>query len=494
MRKKVVVIGSGFSGLAAACVLAQQGCDVHVFEKNSMAGGRARTYTHQGFVFDMGPSWYWMPEIFDNFFNRFGKNTDNYYRLGRLNPSYKVIFKDSSSTDVPADITELKAEFEKLEFGSGAKLDEFLAEAKKKYEAGMHRFVWKPGHSWTEFLNLNLISEASQLDIFNNMRKHLRKYFSHPNILQLMEFPVLFLGAKPQNTPALYSMMNYADIVLGTWYPLGGMGAVPQAMESLANELGVRFHFQAEVTKIKADDGKVNRVEINGRDEVDCDAIISAADYFHTELNLLDQKFRNYNEAYWNKRVMSPSSLIFYVGIDKPIRHLQHHNLFFDGDFERHAAEIYDQPAWPACPLFYLCVPSKSDNNVAPYGKENFFILIPVAAGMQSEEEHRQTYFEHCLSRIEKHTGESIKEHVLFAKSYAHEEFERDYHSYKGNAYGLANTLGQTAFMKPKMRNRKLKNLFYSGQLTVPGPGVPPAIISGQLAAEEVLNYFNNHN
>jgi phytoene desaturase len=490
MSRKIAVIGGGFAGLSAACELAKAGCEVTLFEKNETTGGRARSFESAGFTFDMGPSWYWMPEVFQEFFQRFNHQTSDFYDLIRLDPSYKVIFEDGEEINVPANLDELKLLLEQWESGAGRQLEAFLAEAKVKYDIGMGEFVWKPSLSITEFFQWKVLTQGLKLQLLGNMKSHLRKFFSHPKILKLLEFPVLFLGAKPSDTPALYSLMNYADIQLGTWYPMGGMTKIPEAMTKLAVLLGVNIRCRAEVQKINVQDKCAQSVQVNN-EVLDFDAVIAAGDYHHIETKLLDESHRKYNSDYWEARTMAPSSLIYYLGINKKIPGLLHHNLFFDRDFEVHASEIYDDPKWPTAPLFYACVPSMTDPEVAPAGCENIFILIPVAPGMESTEELRDHYLKDCIERLERKTGESIAAHIVYKRSYAHEDFQRDYFSFKGNAYGLANTLRQTAFLKPRMKNNKVNNLYYAGQLTVPGPGVPPSIISGLVAANLCLKELN---
>jgi phytoene desaturase len=489
MNSKIAVIGSGFAGLAAACSLAKQGHQVVVFEKNTTTGGRARHFSSNGFMFDMGPSWYWMPEVFEEFFNKFGKSTRDYYDLTRLDPSYRVFFKDKNGMDIPADIQEFKKLLDAIEPGAGIQLDKFLAEAKVKYDTGMGELVWKPSLSFMEFAELRLLKESFRLQLFTSMSTHIRKFFKNPEIIQLLEFPVLFLGAKPEKTPALYSMMNYADIALGTWYPQGGMVKIAQGMTALAKELGVEIHTSANVEKIVVENGEAVGLIVNG-DFQSADVIVGGGDYHHIESKLLEPAYRSYNEDYWNKRTMSPSSLLFYLGINKKVDGLLHHNLFFDEDFDRHAVEIYDDPKWPSKPLFYICAPSKTDSSVAPEGCENLFALIPVAPDMSSDETLRDKYLNMIIERLKKYTGVDISDSIVYKKSYAHEEFISDYNSFKGNAYGLANTLLQTAFLKPKLKSKKVDNLYYTGQLTTPGPGVPPSLISGQVVAEEVNKYI----
>lgn len=483
---KVVVIGSGFSGLATATYLASNNCDVTILEKNESIGGRARKFTAEGFTFDMGPSWYWMPDVFESYFKRFGKSTKDYYELVRLDPSYHVYFGKDDVMKVPAKLEELKKQFEALEKGSAKQLDAFLEQAAYKYQKGINELVYKPGRSLIEFMSLKLLYDMVRMDIFSSIHSHVRKFFRHDKILRLMEFPILFLGALPENTPALYSLMNYADISLGTWYPKGGMYEIIDAMKKLAEEKGVKFQTNQEVKTIQYEGKKVTHV-VTATDSFEADVVVSSADYHHTETKILPTEFRNYSDSYWESRTMAPSSLIYYLGIDKKIENLAHHNLFFDYDFGQHAQEIYENPKWPEKPLFYVCAPSKTDDTVAPEGKENLFLLMPVAPGLNDDEETREKYFDLMMSRLEKITGESIKNNVIYKRSFAHKDFINDYHSFKGNAYGLANTLKQTAILKPSLKNKKLKNFYYTGQLTVPGPGVPPSLISGQVVGKEIL-------
>lgn len=486
---KAIVIGAGFAGLSAATKLADAGYEVTILEKNSMAGGRSRVFEEKGFVFDMGPSWYWMPDIFERYFAEFGKKVTDYYDLIRLDPSYKVIFSSSEAIDLPADSEYLKALFESIEKGSSEKLEKFLEESRYKYEVGIGEFVWKPSLSITEFFDYRLLSEAISLDLFASFGKYIRKFFSNRRLLQLMEFPILFLGATPKNTPALYSLMNYAEIALGTWYPMGGMYEIVKAMVQLAEEKGVRIRLNEAVNKIVVENKKAQKV-ITDNGIYEADIVIGGADYHHIETRLLEKAYRNYSENYWESRTMAPSSLLFYVGVNRKIDKLIHHNLFFDEDFDVHADEIYTHPQWPSKPLFYVSAPSKTDASVAPEGAENLFILIPIAPDLADGEEIREKYYDIVMERLEKYVGHNIREHVIYKRSFAVKDFKNDYNSFRGNAYGLANTLMQTAFLKPSLKNKKVKNLFYTGQLTVPGPGVPPSLISGLVVANQVIKEY----
>jgi len=483
--RKITILGSGVSGLSCAAFLAKAGHDVTVLEKNATIGGRARQFrTDSGFTFDMGPSWYWMPEVFEQFYRKFGHTASDFYQLKRLDPSYRIFWEDGSKDDIPASLNELEAWFEQLEPGSAKKLRTFLADASYKYKVGMEDLVFRPGLSLMEYADRRVLGGLFKLQLLSSFASYIRKYFRHPKILSMLEFPVLFLGATPENTPALYSLMNYADIRLGTWYPVGGMFEVIKAFEHIATEQGVTIKTDREVTGFSFNGKKVAET-ITAAERFESDFVVSGADYRHTEQLL--NGFANYSDRYWNSRTMAPSSLLVYVGVNKKIDGLQHHNLFFDAPFSRHAEEIYSDPKWPTKPLFYLSCPSKTDPSVAPEGQENLFFLMPIAPDLNDDPEKRELYFEQMLQRAEQHTGVSFRDNIVYKRSFCIDDFRQEYHAFRGNAYGLANTLNQTAFLKPRLANKKLKNLFYTGQLTVPGPGVPPSIISGEVAAREVL-------
>jgi phytoene desaturase len=490
-NSNVAIIGAGFAGISAAAYLAKEGCNVDVYEANKTVGGRARElHAGSGYVFDMGPSWYWMPDVFEKFFNDFGYKAADFYELQLLDPGFSVIFGKGDVLSVPAEFAALCAVFEKIETGSAKQLQKFMEGAEFKYKTGMKKLVYKPGLSLSEFADIDLIKGLFRLQVFTSFSKHVRKYFKDPRLIALMEFPVLFLGAMPQDTPALYSLMNYAGLKLGTWYPKGGFGKVVQAMQAVAEKEGARFHTNSRVTNLTVRERKIEALKI-GESCPDVNAVIAAADYHHVEQDLLDRQYRNYDESYWEERVMAPSCLIFYLGVKCIVPKLTHHTLFFDGDLNQHALEIYKQPQWPSNPLFYVCAPSKTDDTVAPAGHENLFVLMPIAPGISDTEELREQYFKIIMQRLNDFTGIDITSHLDYKKSYCKNDFITDYNSYKGNAYGLANTLRQTANLKPSLKNKKLDNLFYAGQLTVPGPGVPPSIISGKVAAQQLLNYLN---
>lgn len=480
MTKTIAIIGSGFSALAASCYLTQQGNKVTIYEKNDTIGGRARQFKKDGFTFDMGPSWYWMPDVFERFFHDFSKKTSDYYELIKLNPAYRVYFGINDFINIYDNLEEIKSTFENIEKGSGAKLEVFIRKAKSNYDIAIKELVYRPGVSPLELVTPQTILKLNQF--FSSVSNDIRKEFKNERLVQILEFPVLFLGAKPSKTPSFYNFMNYADFGLGTWHPKTGMFDVIRGIEKLARELGVTIETNSPIEKIIVENKTATGILINGK-TINADIILSGADYYHTE-TLLDKTFRTYSDKYWESRVFAPSSLLFFVGFNKKIENVTHHALFFDVDFNQHAADIYDNPKWPDAPLFYANFPSKTDTTAAPDGMESGFFLIPLAPGINDSEELREEYFEKIIARFEQVTQQDVKNNIIFKRSFCKNDFVTDYNAYKGNAYGMANTLLQTAFLRPKLKSKKVRNLYFTGQLTVPGPGVPPALISGKLVAE----------
>ena len=434
----------------------------------------------------MGPSWYWMPDIFDKFFAEFGKKTSDYYQLDKLSPAYKIFFEDDTIT-IGDCMDKICVEFERIEPGSSIPLKKFIKTAQENYDIAINKVVLKPGLSPLELVTPETVTRLDQF--FKTISSEVRKRFKNPKLISTLEFPVLFLGAKPNKTPSFYSFMNFADFGLGTWHPKGGMYQIVLAMESLAKSLGVIFFTESTVSKINVEEKSAKSIVVNGQTKY-FDVVLSGADYHHSE-TLLDQTYRQYSEKYWSKKTFAPSSLLFYVGFDTKIKNVEHHNLFFDTNFEKHAQDIYDHPKWPSEPLFYANFPSETDLTMAPKGCEAGFFLIPIAPGLEDTEALREDYFNIILSRLELRIGQKVRNNIIFKESFCVNDFISEYNSYKGNAYGMANTLLQTAFLRPNLKSKKIDNLYFTGQLTVPGPGVPPALISGKLVADLINKHHN---
>ena len=482
MKKNIIIIGSGFSSISAACYLAKAGHTVQILEKNSTPGGRARQFKKDGFTFDIGPSWYWMPDVFEKFFGDFDRKVSDYYTLEKLDPGYEVYFDQMESIKIGDTLEKIYTAFEAEEAGSAAKLKKFIKKAEDNYNIAIKDLVYRPGVSPLELVTPATVKKVGYF--LSTIKKEVTKEFKNERLAQILQFPVLFLGAKPSNTPAFYNFMNFADFGLGTWHPEKGMYSVVEGMVKMAKELGVQFNTNQNVETICVENGKATGVIANGV-QIDADVVVSGADYNHSE-SLLKPKERGYTDTYWDKKVFAPSSLLFFIGLDKKVKNVSHHTLFFDVDFDAHARSIYDTPEWPKDPLFYGNFPSITDSSMAPQGKEACFLLIPIGPGIKDTEEMRNKYFDMVIERLEHLTKQPIKDAILFKESFCVNDFVSEYNSYKGNAYGMANTLLQTAFLRPKLKSKKVENLFFTGQLTVPGPGVPPALISGKLVASLV--------
>ncbi len=489
MKKNVIIIGAGFAGLSAACYLAYAGMNVTILEKNAWTGGRANTWRNKGFSFDLGPSWYWMPQIFENFFADFQKQVSNYYSLVRLNPSYRVYSHDDV-VDIPASVDELSDIFEQYEPGSAKKLHTLLKQTKRVYEISMKTFVVYPHKSVADIFDLKLLRGGFELlsvyNGFSSVRDFLRQSFSHPLLLQILEFPIFFLGASARNIPSVYSLMNYVDFELGTWYPLGGFGRVASGFTHLAKELGVTIHTNTEVCSIHVEHGAATMVTTSNGDFFHADAIVCNAEYPHAETQLLSPHHQSYPQSYWEKKTFAPSALLMHMGINKKMDGLQHHTLFFHHNGEEHERAIFQKPAWPKKPLYYVASPSKTDPDISPAGSEACTLLLPLAPGLSDTKRLRDCMQHFLLQDLESTLGTSFQSNIVTKRLYGTSDFSKDFHAYKGNAYGLAQTLFQTANFRPALRSRKVKNLFYIGQCTVPGIGVPMVILSGKMAANQI--------
>ena len=483
VKAHVIVIGAGFAGLATAGMLAKKGYAVTVIEKNEQCGGRAGMIREKGFSFDMGPSWYLQPEVFEQWFNELGRKTSDYYKLKRLDPSYRIFFSPNDIVDIAADLKTNLETFERIEPGSAEKFKKYLEDAKYKYDVSLRDFLYKVYRTIFDLISFRVMAEGLKLHIFEKFDNHARRYFKEEKLRKILEYPVVFLGGSPKNTPAIYSLLAHADYNLGVWYPHGGMNAVAVAMEHVCKELGVRFKYNSPVRRIIVEHGRASGVE-TPKGIVTADAIVSNADYVHTELSLLEPKYRSYSSSYWAKRTMAPSAFILYLGVKKRLTKFKHHNLFFANDWEVHFDQIFGKkPDWPEKPSYYVCAPSKTDNSVAPKGMENLFVLVPVALGLEDDEKTREEYANKIISHLEAVAGESFEKDIVVKKIFSQRDFIGRYNSYKGTALGLAHTLFQSVLWRPSSISKKLPGLFFAGQYTHPGIGVPMCLISGTMTS-----------
>ncbi|QIB75026.1 phytoene desaturase [Halogeometricum borinquense] len=481
----VVVVGGGFGGLSTACYLADAGATVTVLEKNEQLGGRASRLERDGFRFDMGPSWYLMPDVFEDFFGYFDRTPSDYYELTRLDPHYRIFFKDGDRVDMVPDLEQNRETFEAYEPGAGKQFENYLQKAEKNYEVGMEHFVYTDRTKLSDFADWDVIKNARGLSLIGSMQDHVEKYFNHPKLQQIMQYTLVFLGGAPNNTPALYNLMSHVDFNMGVYYPDGGLGGVVDGMVSLGEELGVEFHVESPVNEIRGREGAfVTRTE-DGR-EFYSDYVVSDADYRHTEMDLLPEDKRQYDEDYWQSRTYAPSAYLLYLGVEGDVPELEHHTLVLPTDWDDHFEKIFDDPAWPDDPAYYLCVPSKTDDTVAPEGHSNLFVLVPIAAGLDDTPEQRERYRDLVLDDIAAHTGEDLRDRIVLEESFCVDDFSDRYNATQGTALGLAHTLRQTALLRPPHHSAEVPGLYFTGSFTTPGIGVPMCLISGQLTAEKM--------
>lgn len=484
-QKEVVVVGAGFAGLSGAAYLARQGFRVTLVEKNEEIGGRARIWNAGDYTFDMGPSWYLMPEVFDRFFSDIGKDRSDYYQLTKLDPSYRVFFENHKPVDISPNLEKTKRAFADLETQGDQKLESYLKQAEYKYSVAIKEFLYKEYTSVFDFLNKRMLTEGLKLNVFQNLDKYVRKTFNSVEARQILEYAMVFLGTSPEDAPALYSLMSHVDMNLGVYFPTGGLGGVALGMLKAVQELGVEVLTNTEVTGYQMSGyGIVGVQTTNGT--IPADAVLFTGDYHHGEVDLLQDNSRSISIKKWNSMVLAPSMFILYLGVKKPLTKLAHHNLYFRHDWDVHFNSIFKDPDWPQNPCFYLSCISKTETGFAPQGKENVFVLVPTAPGLYDSDEVREEYTDTLLKHIEVSTGEEISEHIELKRIFTQRDFSEDYNAWQGTALGIAHTLGQTAVFRPGIKSKKIRNLFYSGQFTHPGVGVPMVLIASKLGAARI--------
>lgn len=482
--EKVVVIGGGFGGLSAANFLSKKGFDVELIEKNENVGGRASVLEEEGFRFDMGPSWYLMPDIFDRFFGKFDREPEDYYDLTRLDPNYRIFFKDGDRMDVPAD-PELAGElFEEYEDGASESFMDYLEKSKETYEIGMNEFVLKDRNNFRDYLSMDVIRNARGISLIKKMQDHVQEYFDSPKLQQVMQYTLVFLGGSPKNTPALYNLMSHVDFNMGVYYPEGGVYSVIEAMRDMAEEQGVEISTGEAAEKIDRIDGK--NVVVTSERTLEADAVVSNADYAYTEVELLPDEYTTYDEDYWNSRTYAPSAFLMYLGVEGKLENLDHHTLVLPEDWNSHFEKIFDDPSIPDDPAYYVCNPSKTDESVAPDGDSAIFVLVPIAAELELDEKERKEFEQLILEDLENNAETDLEGRIKYKKIFAGEEFQSKYNSFNGTALGIAHTLRQTSVFRPKQRSKAMENMYYTGQYTNPGIGMPMCLISGEHVAEKV--------
>ena len=485
--ESVVVIGGGFGGLSTACYLADAGADVTLLEKNEQLGGRASRLETEGFRFDMGPSWYLMPDVFERFFGHFGRSPEEFYELERLDPHYRVFWKDGDKVDVLPDREANKRLFEEYEPGAGDAFDAYLEESERTYEIGMEHFVYEDRPRLRDYVDKDVLRYSWGLSLLGKMQGHVEDYFDHPKLQQLMQYTLVFLGGSPTNTPALYNLMSHVDYNMGVYYPDGGIGAVVDGIVELAEDLGVEFVTDAEVTGIEGRYGAF-AVDTEDGERFLADRVVSDADYAHTEQELLPERKRQYTEEYWDSRTYAPSAFLLYLGVEGDVPNLEHHTLVLPTDWDEHFAQIFDDPEWPDDPAYYLCVPSKTDDTVAPEGHSNLFALVPIAPGLRDTPEIRNRYRDLVIDDIAENTDTDLRGRVVVEETFSVDDFADRYNSYAGSALGLAHTLTQTSLLRPSHVSDAVDGLYFTGSTTTPGIGVPMCLISGGVTAEAMAD------
>ena len=485
---KIAIIGAGIGGLGTACLLAQAGHDVTIYEKNDQVGGRAGLIEADGFKFDAGPSWYLMPKVFEHFFGLLGEDVNQLLNLKRLDPAFRVTFAGrGQSLDIHANRKQDRQTFESIEPSAGRQLEKHLNQAEYIYRRAEEHFLYKSFDSAKDFMSPPLAAEATRLQLFGSWHKTVSRHFKDPRLQHILEYPAVFLGGSPYKLPAFYGLLNHVVMDQGVFYPAGGIHAVIKTLEALARQSDVIIKTCTPVQQIVTDGGHATGVKASGK-TFEFDAIISNADRHHTETALLEPAQRDHSSAYWQRRTVAPSALLIYLGVNRRYANLRHHNLLFAEGWADNFKQLSKAESWPTDPSLYVCAPSRTDPTVAPKDHENLFVLVPVAAGLKYTQAELEDFADKILAKLEaelKLTG--LHKHIVYKKLFCVDDFAEQFNAFHGSGLGLAHTLRQSAAWRPKNKSRKVKNLYFVGADTHPGIGLPSCLIAAELVAKRLL-------
>lgn len=489
--KRIAIIGAGIGSLSAAALLAKRGYHVTVFEKNEQLGGRAGVFEAQGFRFDMGPSWYLMPDVFEDYFRALNEDIHTHLDLIRLDPAYRVFFEgDTTPLDMPADPKKRDAIFAKLEPNGDKKIQHYLKKVGRQYELIVSTYLRRHYRSVTDLMSNKILVSLITIPIMGSVDSYIRKTFHSSRIRQLLSYTLVFLGASPYNAPAFYAMMAHVDLTQGVYYPKGGVTQIIQTLIKLGTQYGATYKTDHVVKKIRTQNGRATELVFTNKNHEAFDIVISNADMQHTETQLLEARDRSYHAAYWKKRVLAPSAILLYLGVKGRVKSVRHHTLYFTKNWQEHFDTIFKNPSWPTNPCYYLGVPSKTDPTVAPKDHENMFVLVPVASGLTSKAEaeaYAETVIDHVADTAQ---IPDLRDRIVYKKMFGPADFAERYNSQEGTALGLAHTFGQTALFRPQCKSKKLDNLYYVGAGVHPGIGMPVCLISAELVASLIAKDF----
>lgn len=513
-QKRIVVIGGGVAGLATATLLAADGHDVELVEKNPDLGGRAGSWAHSGFRFDTGPSWWLMPEVFDHFFRLVGTSTEQRLDLRSLDPAYRVFFEgDADPIDITADVDLNRKVFESVEPGAGAALDDYLTSARRVYDLAVQRFLYTNFDSAAAYLGPTVLRNAPELTrlLLRTLDRFIAERFTDRRLRQILGYPAVFLGSSPDRTPAMYHLMSWLDIADGVRYPVGGFTTLVDALAAVALEHGVRVHTSTTAVAIETTPRRRltgplgRRASVRGvrvRDDdgdertIDADVVVGATDLHHVETRLLPARLRTFGEKWWDRAVSGPGSVLVFLGVRGELPHLAHHSLFFTEDWTTNFDAIFESPTRVPDPAsIYVCRPSATDPSVAPAGHENLFILVPVPAdpdlGAGGEDGHGDATVERIADRAIALVADwagvpDLAERIAVRRTVGPADFVTDVNAWSGGALGPAHTLRQSAFFRATNRSRKVDGLYYAGHSTTPGIGLPMCLISAELVRKRL--------
>jgi phytoene desaturase len=492
---KVVVIGAGMGGLATALRLRQLGFEVTVLEKQPIAGGRSSLIQEAGFRVDTGPTILVMKETFSEMYRSIGEDFEQRLSLIRLDPNYRIYFHDGEQLDLYSNVERLTAEVERIAPGSAEGLQRFLQEGARKYSLGMD-FVDRNFDRLTELANPTAGLRLLQTSAHQNLYRQVARFFNgNDKLTKAFSFHSMFLGLSPFEALAMYSLITYADLALGMWYPRGGIYSIVEDLLALAEQRGVVVRTSAPVAQICVENGKATGVMLASGERISADLVVSNADLPYTYTQLIDPHHRReYSDARLNRMQYACSGYLLYLGVDRTYDHLRHQALYFSDDYRSNLDAIFKTKTMPGDPSFHLNAPTVTDPSLAPAGHSLLYVLAPMP-NLEAGLDWRQAapaLREKLLDRLEEIVDPDLRRHIVWERQYLPTDFQADYNATLGTAFGsLSQGFFQSAYFRPHNKSRDIANLYFVGQGTYPGIGMPMVMISSKLVAERIEQEWN---
>ncbi len=484
-----IVIGAGIGGIATAARLAKNGYNVTVLEKNESPGGRCNQIVQDGHRFDIGPTLFLMPEVWEETFASLGEKMGDHLDLRRIDPTYMVRFDDGLQLELTSNIGDMQAQLEAVEKTAFTGFLNYIAEGSKHYKVSLDKFVGRNFFSIFDYFSLKNLPLIFKLKALGKHYRNTGRFFKDERLKAAFTFQNMYLGLSPYDAPATYSLLQYTELAEGVWYPMGGVYAAIEALVKIAEKLGVKFIYNAPAKKLNVEGSQVKTVELGNGKTLEADIFVGNADLPYIYKELLPDPIA---AKKLDKKLYTCSTIMFYWGVDKQYPQIGHHNVFLASDYKASFDQIFKEHNLPDKPSFYVHAPARTDPAAAPAGQDTLYVLVPVghldAASEQDWDERVNRARKAVFERLSKEMGiDDLESHLKFEIAYQPKVWKERFNLEKGAAFGLSHNFWQVGYLRPQNRHKKYKNLYFAGASTHPGTGLPIVLLSARLTTERIL-------